>query len=116
MIYLDGGYSIEGTISNSIVKLNDEWVKILVIKTSLSKNEAENLFRTNRIFTLNNTVYVADGYIKTLEDDDGTYTWMKFDYSYLDTDKQKIKELEAKVETQNQAIAELTLLMTMGGM
>lgn len=116
MITLDDGFLVEGTISNSIVKINDEWTKILVVKTSLLKNEAEKLFKNNKTFTVNDVVYLVDDYIKTIEDEDGTYTWMKFGYSYSDADKQKVKELEAKLETQNQAIAELTLLMTMGGM
>lgn len=116
LIYLDDNFLVNGEISNAIVKINDKWTKIIVIKSRLSKIEAETLFKNNQNFIYGDVVYVSKGYIKTIEDEDGTYTWMKFGCSYSDADKQKIKELETKLEIQNQAIAELTLLMTMGGM
>ena len=116
MIILEDGFQTEGTIDNSIVKINNEWTKIIIIKTNLSIEEAENLFKDNRKFTYGDMVYMADGYIKTIQDGT-TYTWLRFDYNYLDDSKRKIEELEEKQQVQDMVIEEILfdIIPSMGG-
>lgn len=117
MIILEDGFQIEGTIDNSIVKINNEWTKIIIIKTNLSIEEAENLFKDNRIFIYGDTVYMADGYIKTMQENSITYTWLRFDYNYLDDSKRKIEELEEKQQVQDMVIEEILfdIIPSLGG-
>lgn len=84
IIILDNGYGINNTsIDNSIIYLNNEWVKIFILTTDLTIEEIENLCMDNKEFIYGNNTYVSDGYIKSIDDGNGkTKTWIKLKYKY----------------------------------
>lgn len=96
MIKFDDNLEIEGTIENSIININNEWIKIFILKNKLTIEQLEKLYIKNKEFKTENKAYVNDGYIKSEIKDNITYSWFKLKYSY-ETKDEEINDLKKQI-------------------
>ena len=109
---LENGFKLEGVISNSIVQINDEWRKILIVKSDLEEKQLRELFKDNN-YIINydsheETTYYTDGLICIKEniDKNKRYVWLYFKNSTSRdiVTREEIEELKTNQEKTNDAI------------
>jgi hypothetical protein len=80
---LQNGYEVVGTIDiPTMIRINDEWVNVLIIETAMDATQASALFINNSSIVdtgdTSETIYFTDGLLDVKVANGKTYVWLKY--------------------------------------
>lgn len=109
---IENGFELEGKMKYVMVKINNEWTKVLIIESDLEEKQLRELFKINNYIVESDnyqeTTYFTNGLIDIKENKEKTkrYVWLYFKNS-ISRDiitKEEIEEIKKKQEKTDNAI------------
>lgn len=119
-MFLDNGFEVEGEINNSIVNLNNEWVKVLVFETNIPKDEVIELFKDSksiRSVSVGSGIEIVYNYKSLIDvkvENGNTFVWLKFVNAYAVNTKdvdtmQELADKDIQIIEVQQQVTDLDL-------
>lgn len=116
---LQNGFELEGNISTTMEKLNNIWMQVLIIESTLDTEQLRELFKDNNIIvdiieTIENT-YNTGGLIDVKTQDNKNYVWLFFVNAISRESTQVVKNELQKSNTDLKASDSYLLKLSMLG-